>query len=786
MFKHYLKIAFRNVLKQKTTSFVNIVGLSVGMACCILILLFVQFELSYDKFQKNGSNIYKVLERGYTKGIFYSSGTPIPLGPTIKNIFPECVHAVRFSSRKAWNSIQYGEKRFEENGITSADPGIFEMFTFEFIKGDHKSALFEPNCIVINNEIAKKYFGEEDPYGKIINIGKDAFKITGIVKNLPSNSTLKCRAIISFSSNDSFKKMENHWGNNFAETYIQLNPHSSYQSIGTKLKEYLDKNLKQWQNEKRTFTLQPFNRIHLYSQADYGIEGYGDYRTVIIYAAIAFFVLLIASINFINISLAQTATRFKEIGLRKVMGAFKKQIVLQFWGEIIFLCLIALTLSVLLVSVMLPKFNELLNRQITFNLGLNTLLGIGGIFLLTGIIAGLFPSFLFSKYEAVNILSGKIKIGGNTGFTKSLIVLQFSLSIFFLICTTVMSQQISFIMNQHHVPENEKIIEVSTNTLISFYPDWQVRKKNTDLYTSEVSIFPLIKHSAGEPGAIAIIQMEHDGRKWDGILADRTEKYFDMFGIKIKEGRGFNIDEFPSDSASSVIINETFVKENKIKNPVGNTIKFFDKSYSIIGVVEDFLYGNIKRKIPALAIEYARMDLSTIYFTVNEKDISAVLKFLQNKWHELFPNALFSYSFYDESWRKEYDKEINSREMLGFVSILVVLLASFGILGLTTLTIAKRTKEIGVRKVLGASVRNIIFLLTKQFGLMVIISAVIAGPFAYYYMKEWLNDFVYRIDIKIWVFIFSTVLTLLISLFVVSFKAIKAALANPVESLRYE
>ncbi|MFA6026583.1 MAG: ABC transporter permease [Ignavibacteriaceae bacterium] len=773
-------------MKQKTSSSINIIGLAIGMACCILILLFVQLELRYDKFQKNADNIYKVLQRGYSSGIHYSEGTPIPLGPTIKNNFPECINTVRFSSRRAWNSIQYGEKRFEENEITSADPSVFEMFTFDFIMGDPKTALSKPNCIVINEEIAKKYFGEEDPYGKVINIGKDAFKITGIVKNLPSNSTLRYRAIISISSNDSFKKMGNHWGNNFAETYIQLNPNSLFQSIETKLKEYSDKNLSQWFNEKEAFILQPFNRIHLYSQADYGIEGYDDYRTVILYTAIASFILLIASINFINISVAQTATRFKEIGLRKVLGAFKKQIVLQFWGEIIFLCLIALALAVLFVSIMLPKFNGLLNRQITFNLGLGTLLGIGGIFFLTSIIAGLFASFLFSKYEPVNILSGKIKIGGNTGFTKSLIVLQFSLSIFFLICTTVMSQQISFIMNQHHVPDNEKIIEVSTNALISFSPDWKERKKNTGLYMSEASTFPLIKHSAGEPGGIGIIQMEYEGRKWDGILTDRTEKYFEMFGIKIKEGRGFNIGEFPSDSTNSVIINETFAKENKINNPIGKTIKFFDKSYSIIGVAHDFLDGNVKHKIPGLVIEYSHMGFSTMYYTVNEKDISAVLKFLENKWHELFPNALFSYSFYDESWRKEYDKEFNSRELLGFVSILAVLLASFGILGLTTLTIAKRTKEIGVRKVLGASVSDIIFLLTKQFGLMVIISSVIASPFAYYYMKEWLNDFVYQIDIKIWVFIFSTVLVLLIVVIMVSIKVIKVAVTNPVESLRNE
>ncbi len=786
MLKNYLKIALRNILKHKATSFINIVGLSVGMACCILILLFVQFELSYDKFQKNGNNIFKVLDQSNYNGISYDNGTPVPLGPTIKRIFPECVNAVRFSTSSAWKSIQYGDKWFKEDKIISADPDIFKMFTFEFIKGDPITALSEPNCVVINEEIADKYFGKEDPYGKTINIGKEIFKVTGVVKNLPANSTLTMRAVISESNKNSLKKFENHWGNNFAETYIQLNPNSSHRDIEKKLNEYLNKNLEQWSEENISFVLQPFNRIHLYSNADYGIDYFGDYRTVIIYAAIAVFILLIAIINFINISVAQATTRFKEIGLRKVLGAFKRQILFQFLSEAVLLCFIAIILGILLANIMLPEFNALIDRQINFTSEISTLLRIGGIFLLTSTIVGFFPALLFSKFQSINILSGKIKIGGNTGFTKSLIVIQFSLSIFFMICTSIMSQQISFIMNRHHVPEKEKIIEINTRTLYSSLPNLGTRKEKVDAYINEVSKSSLIKYSTYEPGGINSLNIEYDGRKWTGALIDFTDSYFKMFNLKIIWGRGFNTNEFPTDSINSVIVNETFVEENKIENPVGKTINLAGKLYSIIGVVEDYSLGNIKHKIMGLAIKNSNISISKIYFSVNQKDIPAVIKSLKMKWAEFFPNALFTYTFYDESWEKEYSKEINSREILNFVSILTLLLAGFGILGLTTLTVAKRTKEIGIRKVLGASTRNIFFLLIKQFGFMVIIAALIAGPFAYYYMKDWLSDFAYRVDIKIWVFIFSTALTLLISLMMVGFQTIKAAITNPVESLKYE
>ncbi|RJP66958.1 MAG: ABC transporter permease [Ignavibacteriales bacterium] len=786
MFKNYFKIALRNIFKYKVTSIINIIGLAFGIACCILLLLFVQFELGYDKFQRNGNSIFKILTHTNNKESNYDGGTPVPLGPTIKRNFPECLNAVRLTSSSSWKSIRYKDKWFNEENIIAADSDIFRMFTFEFIKGTLKTALSDPNCVVINEEIAKKYFGEEDPLFKTIIVGKDIFKITGIVKNLPANSSLNIRAIISIANSRSFTKLDNHWGNNLAETYIQIKSNSSAQQLEKKINNYLNKNLNGWPEENTYFTLQPFNRIHLYSNSDYGIDYFGDYRTVIIYSVIALFILLIAIINFINISIAQTTTRFKEIGLRKVLGAFKKQILFQFLSEAFIICLLATILGIALGGFLLPEFNQLANRQINFNLDCNTLSYIVAVFLFTCIIIGIFPALLFSKYQSISLLNSMVKISSNSGFTKSLIILQFSLSVFFMICTSIMSQQISFIMNRHHVPEKEKIIEISTKALSSIFPNWEMEKEKVDAFINDVSRSSLINYSAYKPGGIRIFKTEYNGREWSGALIDFTDSYFKMFNIKIVKGRSFNVNEFPTDSTSSIIINETFAKENKIENPVGKIISLDGKQYSIIGIVEDFSLGNIKQKIGGLAIKNSNTSTSKLYFTANRKDIPNIINLLKSKWTEFFPNALFAYTFYDESWEKEYSKEISSRELLNFVSIITLLLAGFGVLGLTTLTVARKTKEIGIRKVLGASSKNIFFLLTKQFGLMILIASIIASAFAYYYMTNWLSDFAYHVDIKVWTFIFATIVTLFISTLLIAFKSIKAATANLVESLKYE
>ncbi len=786
MFKSYLKIALRNIFKYKTTSIINVTGLAFGMACCILIFLFVQFELSYDKFQKNVNSIYKILAHTNYNGSNYDDGTPVPLGPTIKRNFPECEYAVRLTSGSSWKSIRYKDRWFNEENIIAADSDIFRMFTFEFIKGNPKTALSEPNCVVINEEIAKKYFGKEDPLFKTIIIGKNVFKITGIVKNLPANSTLKIRAIIPGVNSSSFTKLDNHWGNNLAETYVQIKSNSSDQQLENKINSYLNKNLEGWPEENTYFTLQPFNRIHLYSYSNYGIDYYGDYRAVIIYSAIALFILIIAIINFINISIAQTATRFKEIGLRKVLGAFKKQILIQFLNEAFIVCFVATILGIALAGFLLPEFNQLVNRQINFNLDSNTLSHIAAVFLFTGIIIGIFPALLFSKYQSISLLNSKVRISSHSGFTKFLIILQFSLSIFFMICTSIMSQQISFIMNRHHVPEKEKIIEINTKTLSSVFSDWEMKRLKVGAFINDVSKSSLIKYSAYKPGGISNSKTEYNGREWSSALIDFTDSYFKMFNIKIVKGRSFNVNDFPADSTNSIIINETFAKENKIENPVGKTIGLGGKQYSIIGIVEDFSLGNIKHKIGGLAIKNSNMSTSKLYFTVNQKDIPDVIKLLKSKWTEFFPNALFGYTFYEESWGKEYSKEINSRELLNFVSIITLLLSGFGVLGLTTITIARKTKEIGIRKVLGASSKSVFFLLTRQFGLMVLVASIIASAFAYYYMINWLSDFAYRVEIKVWTFILSTILTLMVSIFLIAFKSFKAATANPVESLKYE
>lgn len=785
MFKNYFKIAYRNILKNKSVSAINIAGLSFAIAFCLLILFFVQYELNYDKFQKNGADIYRVLLISSDKQYQADDSTPTALGPALIKDYPEIVNVVRFGG--GYSIVGLNENQFQETGIVGADESILNMFTFEFLYGNEKEALKEPNSVVLSSELANKYFGKENPVGKTLVLKKNEFKITGVYKDLPSNTSLKIRGIVSGKSDKYLTDMNNHWGNNFTVTYVQLTHNSSPADFEKKMTAtFLKYGAKEF-GEKFYCKLQPLNRIHLYSKADFGVEESGDVSTVLAYGAISFFLLIIAAINFINISFGQIISRFKEIGLRKMWGADSLQISLQYFFEVILSISISFLLSLVIMNLLLPVFNQLTDRKIEFVLNGGALLSIILMFAFTCVLVGLIPSFMFSKFRIAEILRGTLKFGGAGSLTKKLIVVQFSLTIFFIICTSLISKQIDYAMSMHKISDKTNIIEVSFRRLSSSYKEMLETKGLVNQYCLEAKKSPLMIASTPISAGGGYTNLEFEGKKFMGGVSMITDDYLKIYDNKVIKGRDFDLDKYPSDSVSAVVINESYAKKLNVENPVGKTIKIQNKIYSIIGEIEDRPLRKIDNKIPEQI--YAYYNDKLVYMLsckVKRENEKEALAFLKDKWGQLFNKAPFEASFYDEKWHKEYSKELNSRELLVMVSLFTLTVSSFGIFGLITLSLAKRKRELGIRKVLGASVSGIIFMLSKEFVILIIVSAIIAAPAAYYFMNDWLNNFIYRTNIDLYVFLTSTVIVLMVAVITVGIKSAKTALANPVESIKYE
>jgi putative ABC transport system permease protein len=791
MLKNYIKIAFRNLIKQKTTSFINILGLSIGLTCCFLINQYVQFELSYDKFQKNYDNIYEI-RTGYKNEssiIEYINMVNINLCNYFKLNFPQFKNFIYFID--ASNIITYKDKQFIEDGIQFVDPEIFDMFSFDFIKGDPQNALKQPNSVTLDEELAIKYFENDDPLGKNITIGNMDLTVTGIFRKYPGNSNIRPKILISSLSDKrrSFVK-----GSNLSitgEIFVQLNPNISPIDFGNLLtKSGMEfSGYSKEDSDSYKIDLQPLSRVHLYTLADYSLEeeGQGDIKSIYIYSIIAFFILIIAIINFINISIGQLSSRYKEVGLRKVLGAEKRNILLQFFLEIMLLCLISAIISIIFVSLLLPGFNILTNREIALNFNMNMILSVIAIYMVTCIFAGLLPSILFSRLQPLETLRGKTITGQTWKLSYILIFIQFTLAILFVICSNIMTRQLDFMMLENKVPINDKIIQIRTRPLYRIYNEEEIKNKCTT-FLKNISQNQMIQITSEELGGMMGSKVNCDGKIFKCTYNLIKENYFNMYGIKIKEGRDLNYNLYPNDIKNSIIINETFVKENNIKNPIGLVLRdeYSKESRQIIGIVEDFNLGSIKDKIPPMSYIYSTFKSARLCIKFSENNISNALPFIKEKWKEYFPEAIIDYTFYDDSWRERYKTELNSQKLIIIVSVISLLLSIFGVIGVATMSMSKRTKEIGIRKVLGASVGKIILILLKNYILLVIISAVIAIPAAYYYMNKWLQDYVYRVDMTIWTFLFPVLIILAIVLFTVSFKTIKAARANPVESLKYE
>ena len=806
MFKNYFKIAFRNLWRNKAFSAINIFGLAIGIATCLIIMLFVQNELSYDRYNAKADQMVRVVFRGTVDGQKMKEANVMPpVAKTLLANYPEIKQATRLKVGGS-QFISYGEESFKEDGLAFVDPNFFEVFTLPLIEGNSSSALSQPNSIVITKAIANKYFGNEDPLGKVVMIkgAPTGFKITGVINKVPENSHFHFDFFTSME-NVPDAKSASFMTSNY-NTYLVLQKGYDYRKLQAKLPEFVDRYIGPQLQQGMGISIDQFRKngndiglylqlltdIHLHSDFTNDLEPEGDIRYVYIFSAIAFFMLLIACINFMNLSTAGASKRAREVGIRKVLGSMRMQLIRQFLTESILLSVLSLLVALVLVKIALPFFNHFsgkdLSLQLAGNLWLLPFLLL--LILITGIFAGSYPAFFLSSFKPVTVLKGKFSSGRKTlGLRSGLVVFQFFISILLIAGTTVVYRQLSFI---------QKIKLGYDKSQVIILPEAYMLQKNQQAFYNQLLQDPRIENvsiSGYIPAGSTYGNnfFIYPGNDISGMVKtlryDVDYNYIRTLGMKMDYGRYFSKD-FGTDS-TGIILNETAAKAfgwnkdalNKIVSSKDNDGK--QSSYHVIGVVKDFHFKSMHELISPLVMVLGN-GAGTMIVKAKTKDIAGLLTTMKNDWAALSREGPMNYSFLDDRVQQTYEAEQKMGWILAIFAGLTIFVACLGLFGLVTFTAEQRTKEIGIRKVLGASVPSIFQLLSKDFLKLVIIAMLVATPVAWLVMNHWLQDFAYRIHITWWIFALAGFIALIIALLTVSFQAIKAAIANPVDSLRTE
>jgi len=798
MFKNYLKIAWRNILTNKLFSFINIIGLAVGITCCILIFLYVQNELSYDNYNEKAERICRVtsIVHQEKKVEHFAPTSPITI-QKIQDGFPEVEKIVRltFSGRL----ITYKDKTFYDTKTLFADSTFFDIFSLPMLEGDAQKALTAPNSLVVTEKIAKKYFGNESPVGKIVKLDTLTVMVTGVMKNIPLNSHINFDCLVSRSTIFEIHKgdpswredNEKNWLNCDCYSYLLLKNKVDPKKFELKVNNYLTKetaglkkDIGMWMN----VGIQPLLDIHLRSKADHEFRGTknSDISYVYIFSATALLILLIACCNFINLSTAKSLNRSKEIGLRKVIGANRAQLISQFLGESVLFTLIASVLSLLLVLLFLPLFNSFIETKLGFNA--NIILLYLGIILGVGLLAGLYPALLMSSFAPIRSLKGKISHGiADIVFRKGLVVFQFSIAIILIIVTTLILRQLDFIQNRNIGLNKEQVLTIELRGIGPQKGDVLVQelRKNPKVISTSLTNFTF----KGIPNITVLPEGFAQTELTGCAVISVDENFMKTMKIELVEGRDFSKDH-PTDVNEAFIVNEAAVKEFRWKTPkeaIGKKVEWaFDKKGKIIGVVKDFNFASMKENVKPLLIHIFKHWHGTVIARLKTDNLSSTMKDIEATFKTIAGDAPFKATFMEDDFNALYQSEKNMRSVLGTFTFLAVLVACLGLFGLAAFTIKQRFREIGIRKVLGSSVSGIVQLLSKDFLKLVVIAILIASPIAWYAMHKWLQDFAYKVDISWWIFIVAGFVAIAIAFATVSFQAVKAALANPVNSIRTE
>ncbi|WP_183559299.1 ABC transporter permease [Mucilaginibacter sp. SP1R1] len=807
MIKNYIKIAFRSLRKNTGFTVINILGLSIGLATCLLIVFYVADELSYDQFNKKADRIVRAnfeIKFGGNNSTY--AQTMAPLAQVLETEFPEVETTVRLKSRGGVH-VKKDNQNIQEDMMVYSDPGLFDVFTLPMIDGNASTALVEPNSVVITETIAKKYFNSVNVVGKTLVLNdNENYKVTGVIKDIPKQSHFNYDFFLSMSSLEESK--ETTWLSNNFNTYILLKPGADYKKLNAKLPALMRKHMNvelqsivhltmdEFEKAGNYFrmNLTPLTDIHLYSNRVGELGRNGSILYVYIFSAIAIFILLIACVNFMNLSTARSSNRAREVGVRKVLGSPRSSLIAQFLIESILLTFVSTLIAVILAWVMLPLFNQISNKELAITLqSLRWLLpAIIIITLFIGCLAGFYPAFFLSAFQPVDVLKGKLSAGFKGGMLRSfLVVFQFSISIILIIGTLIIYNQLNYIQHKNLGYDRNQVLIV----------------KNTAALGSQAKVFKQeIKQLPGVDNATMTGYLPTAGyRNTSSLFQDPTldqkrailpqvwsvdEGYLNTLGIKIVTGRNFS-EQLHTDS-SSVIINETAARLLGLKQPLNkplyrpmdNAGKII-KKFTIVGVIKDFHFSSLRDNISPVTL-FLEDDYGALSIRVHTKNITSLLAQVADKWKSLAPNQQFAYSFMDQDFEATYRSEQRTGRLFLIFTTLAIAIACLGLFGLAAYAAEQRTKEIGIRKVLGANVSIIVAMLSKDFIKLVFIAILISSPLAWFFMNKWLQGFAYRINFQWWVIVLAGAVAIFIAFVTISFQSIKSAIANPVKSLKSE
>jgi putative ABC transport system permease protein len=783
MIRNYIKIALRNIKRNSTYSILNISGMAIAMASAILILLWVQDEWSFDRNFKNSNELFRVIENQNLTAGGSSLIVPVPgaLAPALKEEYPEIIRAVRFCPNPL---ILQKKGEFIEETVISTDKDFLKMFGIRFISGDINTALDDPQSIVITEETAKKYFGNEEALGKTVASRGFNVTVTGVVKSMPENSHIQFNILIPVEWLSIIAPHNLDGWNERFNTYIELKEGTDSKIVEAKIHDFIKRHNKESNSE---IFLQNIKKVHLYSSGKYFADSYGtgDITYVRILSLIAIFILIIACINFLNLSTAQSARRAREIGVRKVSGANKQKIILQFLGESLLIVLVAHVIAMIFVELLLPGFNNLIGKQLTVNYqSAGLYIGLFTVVIFCGLLAGGYPAFYLSSLKPLDAIKGIVnKNPGNAGFRRILVIFQFSLSILLITCTLIVENQLKYIQNKNLGFNKDNIGYFMFPTRPSD-PKLETLKKEL---ISNPDILSVTR--AGNP---FYNEGTRNGFTWEG-KSEGDDVYFHMIGVdpdyastyklELKEGRFFS-SEFQTDK-TAIVINEEAEKILGISNPVGVTVTSSRGSkLNIIGVVKDFHIQSLHHKIGPVIMQMS--ETNNFYIRMKPDKIVPVVESVKKTFKAFDPGLPIDFHFLDDDYDNLYRTERRMGKIFGYFSLLAILISCLGLIGLSSFMTQRRTKEIGIRKINGAKSVEIFSLLSGEYIIWVLISIIIACPIAWFAMHKWLQNFAYRINIDWWIFVLAGVLALLIALLTVSWQSYKAANKNPVEALRYE
>lgn len=793
MLKNYLKIAWRNLSKHKSFTLINIMGLAVGMTACFLIFLYVNFELSYDQFHSKGDRVYRLSCDIKTPSETIKAGiSSWAFGPNLKSEFPEIETYTRVSHEGML--VKKGDIKYQEESTMFADSTFFKVFDYKLVKGNAQTALSAPLSIVFTETTARKYFGNADPIGQTVQLSGDllAAKVTGVVKDFPHNTLLKADMIVSMSTYPQafHRQLDEQWGNFGAITYLLLKPGTNEAALTRKFPAFLERRIGDQMRLGKmhfTFSLEPMKNLYLHATRD-GLER-GSMNNVYVFSIIAVFILLIACINFVNLTTARAAERAKEVGIRKVAGAQQRQLALQFLGESLLLCLGACILAMVLSGLLMPLFNQLAGKTVSVGIWHNrtALLCLVLAAVVIGLLAGFYPAAVLSNFQPITVLKGRFSTGmKGAALRKGLVLTQFTISISLIIATIIVYRQMHF-MRSHDLGFNqEQMLVVETNG----DPAQQTFKQEIARLAGVQSVaVSSAVPGGGNAGAYSEIQNKQGDFQVANLDAYFVDfDYIPQFKMKMVAGRAFS-KEFATDTTQAMVINEATAKVlgfSRMEDALGKHFKQWGREGVVIGVVKNFHFRSLQEDIKPLTMRIEPGNFSMVSAKITASDAAATVKALERKWNEMVPDRPFRYFFLDDYFDKQYRGQQRFGSLFLNFAILAIFISSLGLLGLASYSTLQRTREIGVRKVMGASVTSIVNLLSLDFLKLVLIAFLIAVPASWYFMHQWLQSFAYKASLPWWIFAAAGGMALLITLITISFQAVKAAIANPVRSLRAE